>query len=148
MLNTMNSDSRFTYIDVDGSYTGTAGSVVTDLEQLRQMNSGKTIWSGNNSFGSATTVISDWAVEDGSFLRLSTLTLGYSLPGTLTSKIHLSKLRVYVTGYNLWLLTNYSGYDPEVSTTRSNSYAALTPGIDYSAYPRSRSVTFGVNITF
>jgi hypothetical protein len=148
MLNSMNSSKRFTYIDIDGSITGTAGGVVTDLEQLRSLNQGKTIWSGNNSFGTATAVIHSWAVEDGSFLRLATLTLGYSLPKQLIKKAGMSQLRIYATGYNLWLWTAYSGYDPEVSTTRSNSYAALTPGIDYSAYPRSRSVTFGVNVTF
>ena len=148
MLNTMNMDNRFTYIDVDGTYTGVPGNVVTDLEQLRTMNEGKTLWSGNNSFGTATAVIHSWAVEDGSFLRLNTATIGYSLPKDKIKKIGLSNLRVYVTGNNLWLWTKYSGYDPEVSTTRSSSYSALTPGIDYSAYPRSRSVTFGLNVTF
>jgi hypothetical protein len=144
----MSSDKRFTYIDVDGSITGEAGEVVTDLEQLRQMNEGKNIWSGNESFGQATTVIHDWAVEDGSFLRLNTLTFGYTVPGNISSRIGMSQFRIYATGYNLWVWTKYSGYDPEVSTTRSSSYAALTPGIDYSAYPRSRSFTVGVNITF
>ena len=137
-----------TYIDVDGTYTGTPGELVTELEQLRQMNAGKTIWSGSNSFGQATTVISDWAVEDGSFLRLNTLTIGYTIPSRLSNTIGMSSLRIYATGYNLWLWTKYSGYDPEVSTSRSSSYAALTPGIDYSSFPRSRSFTFGVNLTF
>jgi hypothetical protein len=133
---------------MDGSYTGTAGEVVTDLEQLRQLNQGKKIWSGPNSFGTATAVIHSWAVEDGSFLRLNSLTFGYTFPRKISKTLGMSNLRLYVTGYNLWLLTNYSGYDPEASTTRSSSYSALTPGIDYSAYPRSRSVTFGVNVTF
>lgn len=148
MLSSQSSDKRFTYIDIDGSYTGTPGEVVTDLEQLRQLNQGKTIWSGSNSFGQATTVISDWAVEDGSFLRLNTVTVGYTLPERLSSKAGMSQCRIYVTGYNLWLWTKYSGYDPEVSTTRSDGYAALTPGLDYSSYPRSRSFMLGVNITF
>ncbi|NQU86900.1 MAG: TonB-dependent receptor [Mariniphaga sp.] len=148
MLSSMSSDKRFTYIDVDGTYTGTPGEVVTDLEQLRQMNEGKEMWSGSNSFGQATTVISDWAVEDGSFLRLNTFTLGYTVPNRISSQIGVSQFRIYASGYNLWLWTKYSGYDPEVSTSRSNSYAALTPGIDYSAYPRSRSFTIGVNVTF
>jgi hypothetical protein len=148
MLASQSSDQRFTYIDVDGSIAGTAGGVVTDLAQLGQLNQNKTIWSGSNSFGQATAVISDWAVEDGSYLRLNTATIGYTIPTRLISRFKMSQFRVYVTGYNLWLWTNYSGYDPEVSTTRSNSYAALTPGIDYSSYPRSRSFTFGVNITF
>ena len=120
MLTSMSSDKRFTYIDVDGSYTGTAGGVVTDLAQLGEMNKDKTIWNGSNSFGQATAVIHDWAVEDGSFLRLSTVTLGYTLPKNIVSQIGLSNLRVYASGYNLWLWTKYSGYDPEVSTSRSS----------------------------
>jgi len=148
MLNTQSMDRRFTYIDVDGSYTGTPGELVTDLEQLRDLNEGKEIWSGSNSFGTATAVIHNFGVEDASFLRLNTLTLGYSLPESVISKIKISQFRIYATGYNLWLWTNYSGYDPEVSTTRNTDYQALTPGQDYSAYPRSRSYTVGVNITF
>jgi hypothetical protein len=148
MLSSQSSDKRFTYVDVDGSYTGTAGEIVTDLEQLREMNEGKTMWSGSNSFSYYNAVFSDWAVEDGSYLRVSSLTLGYTIPSALTSKIGISNFRVYVAGNNLWVFTNYSGYDPEVSTTRSSSYAALTPNVDYSSYPRSRSFTVGVNVTF
>ncbi|MBN2774220.1 MAG: TonB-dependent receptor [Prolixibacteraceae bacterium] len=148
MLASMSSDKRFTYIDVDGSVTGTPGEVITDLEQLRALNKDKTIWSGSNSFGQATAVVSDWAIEDGSFLRLSTLTLGYTIPQKLSKKIGISQFRVYATGYNLWLWTKYSGYDPEVSTSRSSNYGALIQGLDYSSYPRSRSFTFGVNVTF
>ncbi|MBN1820345.1 MAG: TonB-dependent receptor [Prolixibacteraceae bacterium] len=148
MLASMSSDKRFTYIDVDGSVTGTPGEVITDLEQLRALNKDKTIWSGSNSFGQATAVVSDWAIEDGSFLRLSTLTLGYTIPQNLSKKIGISQFRVYATGYNLWLWTKYSGYDPEVSTSRSSNYGALIQGLDYSSYPRSRSFTFGVNVTF
>ncbi len=147
LLTTMNSDNRYTYIDVDGSYTGTAGEVVTDLQQLDEMNAGKTMWS-HNSFGIAGAVISDWAVEDGSFIRLNVLTLGYSFPTDLISKIGLSQLRIYGTGNNLAIWTDYSGYDPEVSTSRSSSYASLTPGVDYSSFPRSRSYTVGLNVTF
>ena len=105
------------------------------------------MWS-QNGFGLATAVIHSWAVEDGSYLRLNTLTLGYTLPGKLISRIKMTQFRIYVTGYNLWLWTRYSGYDPEVSTTRSSSYSALTPGMDYSAYPKSRSFTFGLNVSF
>ncbi len=147
MLDNMRSDNRYTYIDVDGSYTGIPGEVVTDFEQLREMNQGKNMWS-QNGFGQATTVIHSWAVEDGSFLRLNTATIGYTLPGNITSRIKMKQFRIYVTGYNLWLWTKYSGYDPEVSTTRNSSYQRMTPGMDYSAYPRSRSFTFGVNISF
>ncbi|MBN2611481.1 MAG: TonB-dependent receptor [Bacteroidales bacterium] len=148
VLSSMSMDKRYTYIDVDGSYTGTPGAVVTDLEQLRQMNAGKEIWSGPNSFGQATAVIHSWAVEDGSFLRLNQLTVGYTIPRKITSKIGMSQCRVYATGYNLWLWTKYSGYDPEVNTTRSDGYAILTPGLDYSSYPKSRSFSIGLNVNF
>lgn len=147
LLNTMNSDNRFTYIDIDGSYTGTPGEVVTDLGQLAELNANKTIWS-HNSFGVAQATIHSWAVEDGSFLRLNNLNVGYSLPARLITKLGLSQFRVYVTGNNLLLWTKYSGYDPEVSTTRNSAYSGLTPGVDYSSFPRSRSYTFGLNVTF
>ncbi|WP_234408982.1 TonB-dependent receptor [Marinilabilia salmonicolor] len=90
-------------------------------------------------------VFSDWAVEDGSFLRLNTLTLGYTLPSDLISRVGLSNFRVYASAYNVFTWTNYSGFDPEVSTRRRT---ALTPGVDYSAYPKSRSFVVGLNLTF
>jgi hypothetical protein len=83
-------------------------------------------------------------VEDGSFLRLRNISLGYTLPGRVTRKANISQLRFYVSADNVWLWTNYSGPDPEVSTRNS----VLTPGFDWSAYPRSMGCTAGVNITF
>lgn len=141
MLNTMNSDNRFKYINEKGA-------VVTNLEELRILNQNANIWSPF-SFGNAVPVFHSWAVEDGSFLRLNNLTMGYTLPIQISKKIGMSQLRFYATGTNLWIWTNYSGYDPEVSSTvRNSSYNALTPGVDYSAYPKSRSITVGVNVTF
>ena len=83
-------------------------------------------------------------IEDGSFLRLKTLQLSYTLPRTWTNKLHLSRLEIFVSGQNLWTWTNYSGLDPEVSTRNS----ALTPGFDYSAYARNRILTGGIKLTF
>lgn len=141
ILNTMNSANRFKYIN-------DAGAVVTNLEQLRALNQNATIWSPF-SFGAAIPVFHSWAVEDGSFLRLNNLTLGYTVPKLLSQKIGMSNLRFYATGTNLWIWTNYTGYDPEVSSTvRNSSYNALTPGVDFSSYPKSRSITVGVNVTF
>jgi TonB-dependent starch-binding outer membrane protein SusC len=149
MLNTMNSANRFTYIDTDGTLTGVQGGVVTDLVQLGEMNKNKTIWSGSNSFGAATAVVSDWAIEDGSYLRLNNVTIGYTLPMKNFKKSIISNVRLYVTGTNLALWTKYTGYDPDVNSNRSDdSFSALTPGLDYSSYPRSRTYTFGVNVTF
>ncbi|MEA5403968.1 TonB-dependent receptor [Arcicella sp. DC2W] len=146
LTDAMSLENRFTYLDVDGKYTGTPGEIVTDLTQLAELNANKNIWSPLG-FSDSQTLISDWAVEDGSFIRLNNLNIGYSLPKSWISKLGMSQFRVYVTGNNLYLWTKYSGYDPEVSTTRS-SYSGLTPGVDYSSFPRSRSYTFGVNITF
>jgi TonB-dependent starch-binding outer membrane protein SusC len=140
MLNTVNSESRFKYINE-------AGALVTDLEGLRELNKNATIWSPF-SMGTAAPVFHSWAVEDGSHLRLTNVSLGYTLPKTLISRVKMSQLRVYGTINNAWLWSRYSGYDPEVSTTRSGTYAALTPGVDYSAYPKSRNFTVGVNVTF
>ncbi|RYZ62567.1 MAG: TonB-dependent receptor [Chitinophagaceae bacterium] len=140
MLTTSDYENRFHYIDRQGN-------LVTELDELRKLNPNPTIWSPF-SMGTASPVFHSWAVEDGSFLRLNNLSLGYTLPVKLTSKASISKLRVYVTAYNAFLWTKYSGYDPEVSTTRSSSYSQLTPGVDYSAYPKSRTFTAGVNVTF
>ncbi len=117
------------------------GELVNDPDQLRSMNAGKTMW--NPAIGSA--IFSDWAVEDASFLRLQSATIGYTLPESLTEKVNLNKVRFYVTGTNLFCLTKYSGYDPEVDTRRSTP---LTPGVDYSAYPKSIGFVAGVNLSF
>ncbi|RYZ29548.1 MAG: TonB-dependent receptor [Chitinophagaceae bacterium] len=140
MLNTSNYENRFHYIDA-------AGNLVTELADLAKLNPDPTIWSPF-SMGTASPVFHSWAVEDGSFLRLSNISLGYTLPKSLTSKIAISRLRVYATVYNAFLWTKYSGYDPEVTATRSGSYNQLTPGVDYSAYPKSRTFTAGINVTF
>ncbi|MFY9152634.1 MAG: SusC/RagA family TonB-linked outer membrane protein, partial [Prolixibacteraceae bacterium] len=117
------------------------GTISNDPATLAQLNTSTTMWSPNIENG----IFSDWAVEDGSFLRLSTLSLGYTIPSSLTNQVGLSSLRFYLTGYNVFLLTNYSGYDPEVDTRRSSP---LTPNVDYSAYPKSRQIVFGVNLDF
>lgn len=83
-------------------------------------------------------------IEDGSFLRLKNVSLGYSIPSRQLRKAGISSLRLYVSADNIWTWTNYSGPDPEVSTRNS----VLTPGFDWSAYPRAYGFTAGVNITF
>ncbi len=87
---------------------------------------------------------STWHLEDGSYLRLQNVTLGYTLPNTLTSRFLVEKLRVYVSGQNLFTLTDYSGYNPEVNARPGNS---LSPGEDYGTYPLARTILFGLNIT-
>jgi len=89
-------------------------------------------------------VYSSRVVEDASFLRLRNVTLGYTLPRKTLRKMHFDTMRVYISGENLWTLTGYTGPDPEVSTRNS----VLTPGFDWSAYPRALGVTAGVSFTF
>ena len=118
------------------------GVKVTDPDQLREMNKNTTMWTppGGPYF------LHSYAIEDGSFLRISNLTLGYTLPKQLIDRTKIvSNLRVYATINNLWTITGYSGYDPEANTRRNNP---LTPAVDYAAYPRSRYVLAGVNVTF
>ena len=94
-------------------------------------------------------VISDLGIEHGSYLRLGTLTLGYTLPKSLISRLHISNLRVYGTVYNLLTISDYSGLDPEVSTNGNlNNATYPTPGVDWGAYPRARSFVVGLNINF
>jgi len=134
MIDIMASGKRWTNLRADGT-------ISNDPAELTAMNANTTLWSPYaKSF-----VLSDWAVEDGSFLRLSTITVGYTLPANISQKLKMKKLRVYASGYNLWLWTNYTGFDPEVSTRRKDT---LTPGVDYSAYPRSKSFIFGLNVNF
>ena len=78
------------------------------------------------------------------FLRLKNLTLGYTLPKKWTNKFHASRLRVYVTGQNLFCLNNYSGYDPEVNSLNN----PMMPGLDWGAYPKSRVFTVGIDLQF
>ena len=84
-------------------------------------------------------------VEDGSFLRLKNVTLGYTLPKKWTQKAYIKRMRVYATGQNLFCISGYSGYDPEVSTAGNNP---MTPGLDWGAYPKSRVFTFGIDLQF
>jgi len=84
-------------------------------------------------------------IEDGSFLRLKNLTVGYTFPQQWTRKFYVSKLRLYFTAQNLFVVTGYSGYDPEVSMRASNP---MTPSLDWGAYPKSKVYTFGVDLTF
>jgi TonB-dependent starch-binding outer membrane protein SusC len=83
-------------------------------------------------------------VEDGSYIRLKTVSLGYNVNPGFLRRAKLKSVRLYVAAQNLYTWTNYSGADPEVNTYNS----ALTSGFDYSAYPRAKTITFGTNITF
>lgn len=95
---------------------------------------------GNNGYTST------YHIEDGSYLRLQNLAIGYNVSKKLLNKLgNINKFRMYISGNNLLTFTNYTGYNPEVSKRPDN---ALSPGEDYGTYPLSTSVTFGLNIIF
>lgn len=124
------------WTNIDGN-----GALVTDPVALAALNANTTMWSPYMG----THVLSDWAIEDGSFLRLNSLTFGYTASKSFVSKLGISKLRFYETVNNVFIITKYSGSDPEVSTKRATP---LTPSVDSSPYPRSRQIVFGLNLIF
>jgi len=93
--------------------------------------------------GTGETRPSTYFVEDGSFLRLKNLQIGYSLPSTITDKIGADSVRFYLQGTNLITLTEYTGFDPEINA-RGNDQLNL--GIDSNVYPQAKIFTFGINL--
>ena len=106
----------------------------------RELNANANKWSPADL---TTNIMLDQFVEDGSFIRCSDVTLGYTLPKSITKKLYINKVRVYASASNLFILTKYSGYDPEVDVQ-----SGLTPSMDYNRYPRARTFSFGLNVTF
>ncbi len=133
MLDIMN--NRFTYINSNGQR-------VTDPVELAKLNANATIWSPVRV---QRWWLHSWAIEDGSYLRVNNITLGYTLPKSVLAKMKISSLRFYGTVNNLTTFSKYSGYDPDVTARRSDP---LTPGVDFAAYPRARTWLFGLNVTF
>ncbi|MBD3903489.1 TonB-dependent receptor [Chryseobacterium sp. Ch-15] len=117
-----------------------AGEKVNDPTALAALNANTTGWTPP----AGAYFLHSYGIEDGSFLRLNNVTLGYSLGKDFTKQLGLSNFRLYFTMNNVFTITGYSGYDPEANTRRN----PLTPGVDYAAYPRSRFILSGVDITF
>ena len=135
------------YNDLTGDLTGTKGDILyklyyvdNGLDIYKNANKGRTLW---NPTDVTTNLTQSYFIEDGSFLRCNDITIGYSLPKNILKKVGLSKARFYVSATNLFIITGYSGYDPEVDIQ-----TGLTCGMDWNRYPRSRGFVFGTNITF
>ena len=110
---------------------------VTNPDELRALNANAKYHLPYHQSGITS---SEW-LENGSYLRLQTLTLGYTLPKNWLTKVHVDKIRLYLTATNLFTITGYSGIDPEVN-------ANPTGQSGFGTYPRARTFTFGANITF
>ena len=144
---------RYSLFDESGNYLPdqgvVGGSGLVEGEAYNQMaqmlddvNAGATVASPIQDIAALTSN----AVEDGSYLRLQSLTVGYSLPDKWLRKAYITKARIFFTASNLFTVTNYSGSDPEVDTGSKRNPLAI--GIDWSAYPKSRAFNFGINLSF
>ena len=144
--------NRYTWIDPENglnlgrpsaatiaAYGGADGLVA----RLNEINAGANIY---NPSAVSTMQLIDYAVENASFLRVQNITVGYTLPKKWMKSIFLESVRIYFTGYNLFCFTGYDGYDPEVDTSSKKN--PMCPGIDYAAYPKSRTFVGGINVTF
>jgi len=114
-------------------------------DQLNAANANANLPLAYNENGVASTL----GIENGSYLRLNTLVLGYTMPSKLMKKIGINRLRIYGSVYNVLTITGYSGLDPEVNTNTAQNHAVYpTTGLDWGAYPRARSFVFGLNLNF
>jgi TonB-linked SusC/RagA family outer membrane protein len=116
-----------------------------DITNVRIANPGATIQRITPDDTNDNNRMSDRFIEDGSYLRIKNISLGYTLPKIILSKVQIENLRVYMNIQNLHTFTKYKGYDPEIGAYHQN---VLTQGIDYARYPSQRIYTFGLNITF
>ena len=133
---------------IDPSKTYAAGSYwYTDASNVRVANPGTTIPRATITDPNDNDVISDRYIEDGSYLRLKNIALGYTMPKKWISKWGLENVRVYMNIQNLFTITGYDGYDPEIgaSTADINGY---TYGVDNGRYPSPTTYSFGLNLTF
>ena len=124
------------------------GRQATTLARLKELNPDESsrVWAPSTYNTGTITYANSYFVEDGSYLRIGQISLGYTIPPFLTKKAYISNARIYFTANNVATITGYSGYDPDVSS--ANDQPIITPGYDSSAYPRARSFVFGLNLTF
>ena len=152
----LNSDfdlsNRYTWIDPanglnignpSNSTINTYGSIDNVITRLNELNQGANMY---HPAAVTTMQLIDYAVENASFLRVNNISIGYTLPKQIVKKAWIENVRIYLTGYNLFCFTKYSGADPEVDTSSKKN--AMCPGVDYAAYPKSRSFVGGINVTF
>lgn len=128
------------YTREDGYHLYKNPYIGNSVEQYLALNENAKYW---NPADVVNKVTHSYFIEDGSFLRCQNLTIGYTLPDRIIKKCGMSRLRFYLSATNLFIITGYSGFDPEVDIQ-----TGLTPGMDYNRYPRNRSFIVGTNITF
>ncbi len=145
-LNAVSSRAKLVPIDPDKVYED-GSSWFDDITNIKVANSGTKTPRASINDPNDNDRISDRYVEDASYIRLKNLTLGYTFPKKLLSKAKIDNLRLYCNIQNLWTITKYSGYDPEVGASTQDS-TGLTYGLDNGRYPSPTMYSFGLNITF
>ncbi|MEX6689840.1 TonB-dependent receptor [Danxiaibacter flavus] len=119
---------------------------ITDIPRMTTYSGDPTINGGSaNNYGGSVASLSSRYLEDGSFIRLRTITLSYSLPSSVLRNVKLTNLRVYVQASNLFTITKYKGLDPEVSSQSANQNTA---GYDWATVPQPRTIQAGINLSF
>lgn len=116
-------------------------SVALDRWHSKENPGSGSVYRANRIATGMNSAISTWHIEDGSYMRIREVTLGYSFPKSVLKRYGISGLRVYASAFNPFTFTNYSGYNPEVSTNSS----PVMQGVDYGTYPLSKSIVFGLN---
>ncbi|MBQ1774304.1 MAG: SusC/RagA family TonB-linked outer membrane protein, partial [Prevotella sp.] len=150
----LNFDAEWKGFDLSLFFQGVSGADVFDATFRQDIESANyptwvlDRWTGPNTSNKVPTigdsknwVVSDLYIQDGSYLRLKNITLGYTLPRQLTQKVNISRLRFYVRAENLFTWTKYWGFDPEIGTSGTGL------GVDYGVYPQARTWTIGCNIS-
>ena len=150
----LNFDAEWKGFDLSLFFKGVSGADVFDATYRQDIASGNyptwvlQRWTGEGTSNTVPTlgdsknwVCSDMYIQDGSYLRLKNLTLGYTLPRYLTNKIGISRLRIYGRAENLFTGTKYWGFDPEIGS------GSTSMGVDYGVYPQARTYTIGVNVS-
>ena len=159
----LNFDADWKGFDLGVFFQGVSGVDVFDATYRQDIASGNyptwvlQRWTGEGTSNTVPTlgdsknwVCSDMYVRDGSYLRLKNLTLGYTLPRSLTSKVGISRLRIYGRAENLITWTKYWGFDPEIGAgwdNDSQKHNTQFTGVDYGVYPQARTFTIGVNVS-
>ncbi|WP_460977700.1 TonB-dependent receptor [Spirosoma knui] len=123
--------------------TGGTNQSARVLDRWTPTNPSNEIPRANSAGGSR--VLSSFQVEDGSYLRFKNISLGYTIPKTLLTRLAMTSARLYVTAQNWFTITKYTGYDPEVNRYGSSS---LSQGLDYGAYPAAKTILVGLNLKF
>ena len=126
--------ARYDLIDPDGERT---------LANMLMTNPGASTYRIDQSNNNENARMSNVFVEDGSYMRVKNLSIGYTFPKKWMRKVGIENLRVYFNVQNLWTITGYKGYDPEVGSYNQN---VLLRGVDYARYPSQRIYTFGLNL--